>query len=233
MTTMKLEKEGDVHILRLQNPETGNAFTLDVIDEYHKAMDEIENSEGNTSLIITSDDPKSWCNGINLDWLNQKDDAFWEKFLGHLEDMVFRLATLPVPTMGCITGHVFAGGAIMAAGLDFRTMRSDRGWFCFPEVDIKIPFGNRLTYIIDLYPNRAALWELALSGRRVGGEEAKRRELVNDAFPQEELWEKSFAMAKMLAAKDRKTYADIKKRLKRNLINEWKLPRSYTYSLES
>ncbi len=37
-------------------------------------------------------------------------------------------------------GHVYAAGAMMALTHDYRIMRNDRGWFCLPEVHLKIPF---------------------------------------------------------------------------------------------
>ena len=39
-----------------------------------------------------------------------------------------------------LSGHVYAGGAMMAMAHDFRIMRSDRGWFCLPEVKLGMPF---------------------------------------------------------------------------------------------
>ena len=49
--------------------------------------------------------------------------------------------------------HAYAGGALIASACDFRTMRADRGRFCFPEVDIKIPFTPIMTEIVRLLPN--------------------------------------------------------------------------------
>ncbi len=37
-------------------------------------------------------------------------------------------------------GHVYAAGAMMALTHDYRIMRNDRGWFCLPEVHLKVPF---------------------------------------------------------------------------------------------
>lgn len=51
-----------------------------------------------------------------------------------------RILTLPEPTVAAVSGHVFGAGAMLAMAHDWRIMRSDRGYFCFPEVDIRIPF---------------------------------------------------------------------------------------------
>jgi enoyl-CoA hydratase/carnithine racemase len=46
----------------------------------------------------------------------------------------------PVPTVAAINGHAFGAGSMLAIAHDFRVMRVDRGYYCFPEVDIRIPF---------------------------------------------------------------------------------------------
>ena len=41
------------------------------------AIDELEAAAGNAALVLTSSDPKFWCNGINLEWLQtQTPDCF-------------------------------------------------------------------------------------------------------------------------------------------------------------
>lgn len=48
------------------------------------------------------------------------------------------MLTLPMPTVAAVTGHAFGGGALLAMAHDWRVMRGDRGYFCFPEVDIRL-----------------------------------------------------------------------------------------------
>ena len=51
----------------------------------------------------------------------------------------------PLPTLLCddvsiLTGHAFAAGALLSLAHDYRVMRSGRGWFCMPEIKLKLQF---------------------------------------------------------------------------------------------
>ncbi|MDG1473513.1 MAG: enoyl-CoA hydratase-related protein, partial [Porticoccaceae bacterium] len=77
---------------------------------------------------------------INLNWLNTKSTVGKRLFSDKFNLLLCRLVLLNVPTVACINGNAYTGGAILAAAPDYRVLRSDRGRFCFPEVNIKIPF---------------------------------------------------------------------------------------------
>jgi enoyl-CoA hydratase/carnithine racemase len=47
---------------------------------------------------------------------------------------------LPIPTIAAITGHAFGAGAFLATACDYRFMNAHRGYFCFPEIDLKMDF---------------------------------------------------------------------------------------------
>ena len=42
--------------------------------------------------------------------------------------------------LSCTAGHVYAAGSFFAMVQDYRVMRSERGWYCLPEVTIKRNF---------------------------------------------------------------------------------------------
>ena len=61
-------------------------------------------------------------------------------FVERVHALLARVLESGVPTVGALQGHVFAAGAMLALAHDERVMRGDRGFFCLPEVDIRIPF---------------------------------------------------------------------------------------------
>jgi enoyl-CoA hydratase/carnithine racemase len=215
---MELTKEGAVYVLTLTNGANANTLSEDVVGEYHEILDELEASAEDSALILTSSDPKFWCNGINLEWLLKQPHDYFPKFVELLDELFLRLSLLPMPTVGCLTGHVYAGGAVLATTLDFRLMREDRGFFCFPEVDIKILFSPIMYEILRSLPDHYALNELVLTGRRVGGKEALAMKIVSAVYPEETLYDKAMELAILLAKKDRRTYAHIKRGLRQALV---------------
>ena len=128
-----------------------NRFNPDFCNAFLNNLDMVEKETHATTLLITSTHEKIFSNGIDLDWLvpvlQQNDIARAKDFFYLLNRLFRRLVTYPLLTVAAISGHAFAGGAILCCAFDFRFMRSDRGYFCFPEVDLGISFaaGNERT----------------------------------------------------------------------------------------
>lgn len=215
-STMKLEQQGSVFVLTLTNGAAGNVLNDAVLLEFNAVMDQIKAHKGDAALVITSDDAKTFSNGIDLPWLMQQPDLF--EFITRMENMMVRLSLLNLPVIAAINGNAYAGGALLASVCDFRLMRADKGRFCYSEVKVKMAFTPALLDIVRLLPNTAAGFELALTGNAWGGEECLRREIVNQALPEAELLPAAMALAQDLATRDRRTYADIKKGLKPTMV---------------
>lgn len=216
MSTMQLEKHDAVFVLTLTQGSAGNLLCDEVLEEYLEAFDVIENQRGDAALVITSADPKTFCNGINLPWLMRQKNPM--AFATKLEDFLIRLGLLNLPVVTAINGNAYAGGALIATASDLRLMRADRGRFCFSEVKIKLPFTPVLLDIVRLLPNRAAMEELALTGNAWGGEECARREVVNRALHEDQVLPAAMELAADMATRDRATYTAIKRGLRSRLV---------------
>ena len=216
MSTMSLQLRNGVHILTLTNTGNGgdNRLTTEVVSEYLAALDTVEQYEGNTALLLTCEHEKTFSTGINLDWIMQLDDAGRREFSTVFEILLCRLALLNAPTVACINGNAYAGGAILASAADFRVMRSDRGRFCFPEVNIKIPFTPVTSDISQLLPNQQAVKNMMLTGVAYTAQECAELQIVDAIYPAETLQAEAFELAKTLAGKDRSSYFTIRNLLR-------------------
>ncbi|MFH1117002.1 MAG: enoyl-CoA hydratase/isomerase family protein [Pseudomonadota bacterium] len=217
MAALDLNKDGSVFVVTMCDQEGANTYTDEVINDHHRILDEIESSKGSGAVVLTSSHPKSWTQGINLEWLVTKPPEYLPRFKDIMDGFLIRWALLDLPTIACLTGHTYAGGAILASGFDFRFMREDKGWFCFPEVDIKIPFTPIMHEIVSLLPNKRALRDLLLTGKRIGGTEAAQLGIVDAAYPGETLLDKAMETARTMSQKDRATYGAIKKGMRSRL----------------
>ncbi len=218
MPELDLEKNGDVFVVTLDNPSTGNAINTASLSAHREILAELETVKENSAVVVTSSDPKSWCVGLDFDWIREQSEQEFGETFREVEEVFERWALLSLPTIACITGHCIAGGAFLASVMDFRLMRADRGWFAFTEIDVKIPPSPKLYLMADLLPNKQAVRDLLLTGRRVGGDEAQKLELVDESHLQEKLLPRAMEFAQQLAQKDLETYRKIKHLLKRELV---------------
>ena len=102
-------------------------------------------------------------------------------------------------------------------------MREDRGWFAFTEIDVKIPLSPILYELADLLPNKQAVRQLLLTGRRIGGVDAQKMGVVDETHLPEKLMPRALEIAEELAQKDLKTYDSMKQLIKNNLVIQIKL----------
>lgn len=214
MSWMNLSREGDVWLMTLCNGD--NRFHNDSLLAWGEALDTIEASEGNVALVITADDSKFFSNGIDLEPIiaTHGYKYFTDDFAPRLEQLFLRVARFPMPVAFALNGHTYAGGAIMACAGDIRFMRADRGRFCLPEVNIKVPFTPLMTEVVRLLPNTAGAWQMMSTGVAWGGEEAVANGVIEHALPIEALLPAAMTWATEMAKKDRATYTLIKRRFR-------------------
>ncbi len=204
-----ISNDGPVWTLDLGDDE--NRFSPDRLTAVSEALDRLEAST-EPAVLVTTARGKFWSNGLDLDWLGEHPDE-WASYVDRVHALFARVLTLPVPTVAAVNGHAFGAGSMLAMAHDYRVMREDRGYFCFPEVDILIPFTRGMDALITskLTP-RVALDAMA-TGRRYSGAEAAGVGLVDAAAPLEQLLEVAAGFVVDLAGKDRTTLGTIKSRM--------------------
>lgn len=219
MARIEYTLDGKVAIVTMNDGE--NRFNLPFLEDFLTILDTIEMKTDANSLVVTSAHEKIFCNGIDLDWLLpfiKKNDADTAKaFFYTMMKLFKRILLYPMPTIAAISGHVFAGGAIMTCAFDFRFMRSDRGFFSFPEVDLGIPFLPGMLAIIKKAIPIYKFEEMQYSGKRATAEECEAHHIVMKACHMDDLMNEALLFAKALK-KRREVIAEMKKRMYKGIV---------------
>ena len=209
MAIVDLKREGDIFILTMQAGE--NRFNPSFIGGMNQVLDQVERSSGPAALVTVGGEEKFYSNGLDLGWLMGEGKKEWENFIPEVLKFLGRMMAFPVPTVAAINGHAFAAGAMLALAHDYRVMRADRGFFCLPEVDIKIPLAPGMRALIQSRLSPNVFRDLILTGERVGGSEAKEKGIVDEAVPRDQVLPRAVARAAVLAGKDRRIYGNLKR----------------------
>ncbi|MEU2032901.1 enoyl-CoA hydratase-related protein [Nocardia amamiensis] len=159
--------------------------------------------------LVTTAGGKFYSNGLDLDWLSANADrAEW--YVGQVQALFARILTLPMPTAAALPGHAFGAGAMLAIAHDYRVMRSDRGYFCFPEVDIRIPFTPGMAALIQAKLTPKAAVASMTTGRRFGGLDAVAVDIVDATAAEGAVTDTALALLAPLGGKDPGTLGAIK-----------------------
>ena len=217
MENIRLGRDGAVFILTMQAGE--NRFNPAFITAVNQALDQVEGSSGPAALVTTGGEEKFYSNGLDLAWLLGEGKNEWKTFIPEVLKFLGRLMSFPVPTVAAMNGHAFAAGAMLALAHDYRVMRADRGFFCLPEVDIKIPLAPGMNSLIKCRMSPPVFRDTVLTGKRFGGSEAKGLAIVDEAVPVDQVLPKAIEIAGGLAAKDRKIFRTLKREMYRETID--------------
>ena len=220
MAILGWTKDENVAIITMTNGE--NRHNPMFIEAILKAFDEIEADADISAIVIASNDPKNWSQGIDLPWLldvfNKKDFQAIKDFMYGLNKIFKRIILYPMPVVAALNGHAFGDGSIMACACDFRFTRSDRGFFCFPEVDISIPFLPGMLALLKKALPYYKFEEAVFSGKRMGAKELEENHIIIKACAdQDELMNESLAFAKTFKKK-RAIFGEMKRRINKHIV---------------
>jgi enoyl-CoA hydratase/carnithine racemase len=200
-----IKYEDKIAILNLGDDE--NRFSPGFLEEIDSCIADVVGSGAHG--LVTTGGGKFYSNGLDLDWLaSHGERSQW--YVGQVQGMLARVLTLPIPTASAVVGHAFGAGAMLALAHDFRVMRADRGYFCFPEVDIRIPFTPGMAALIQAKLTPHAAMASMTTGRRFGGDDAASLGLVDVVAAEGAVTAAAVGILRPLGGKDPGTLGAIK-----------------------
>jgi enoyl-CoA hydratase/carnithine racemase len=219
----RLDRDGDVFVIHLGDGE--QRFNPDWVGAVLTLLDEVEAAPAPRALVTTATG-KVWSNGLDLEWMGANVEQI-QPFMTTVHELFARFLGSKVPAVAALQGHTFAAGAMLALAHDQRVMRADRGFFCLPEVDIRIPFTQGMTELVMCRIPKLTAHEAMTTGRRYGGADAAACGLVDEAVDEDRVLNAALERARPLTAKDPATLGAIKAGMYASALTALRAPQDF------
>lgn len=208
MSILEIEVRDHVRVVWWRDGE--NRFRADSIAAWNDTLDELEAVDGPLAVVVANDG-KYWSNGLDLDWMSTATDS--GDFVETVHALFGRFLLFPAYVVAAVSGHAFAGGAMLAAACDARVMREDRGWWCLPEADLGLPLTAAMFATVQTALRRDTFVEAVTTARRYTGPEAVAAGIARAAVEEGDVVDRAVELAAAMATKDRATLANHKRQL--------------------
>jgi methylglutaconyl-CoA hydratase len=177
VSSLQVERDGEVLRITLSRPETRNAFDAALIAELAEAFVDV----GRARVVILAGDGPSFSAGADVDWMRASVDLSLEENVADanaLRKMLESIDACLAPVVARVQGHALGGGAGLVAAADFAVASRD-AVFAFSEVKLGIipavisPFA-----LAKIGPGNARRY--FVTGERFDAETALRMGLVSE-----------------------------------------------------
>jgi 2-(1,2-epoxy-1,2-dihydrophenyl)acetyl-CoA isomerase len=192
--------ENAVATVALNQPETLNALTDDMLGELNDAVKRVERDTEVRVLVLTGRG-RGFCSGQNLKSFGE---APGERDIAeHLDrfyhPLIRRLSQLEKPTIAMVNGVAAGAGMSLALACDMRiAVEGVRFSQAFVRIGLVPDSGS--SYFLPRLIGHARAVEMAMTGGMVDDHTALRWGLVNRLVPAERLVEETYALAGQLAS---------------------------------
>jgi 2-(1,2-epoxy-1,2-dihydrophenyl)acetyl-CoA isomerase len=216
---INIDASTHVATLTLNRPDKLNSFTRAMHDELSEALDQVERSEAR-ALVITGAG-RGFCAGQDLADLDFTPGAMTN--LGalidkHFNPLVRRLQALPLPVIAAVNGIAAGAGANLAMACDLIVAARSASFVqAFVKIGLVPDSGG--TWLLPRRVGEARAMGLALTGDKLGAEQAETWGIVWKVVDDAELQSAASKLASQLAQQPAKAVAAIKHAIRASANN--------------
>lgn len=229
VSTVVIETDGPVAILRMSRPAAMNALNTDVLEDLHAALEKVE-ADPMVRVVVLTGEGNAFVAGADIKEMVTKTPLEARAFtqLGH---RVFRrIEEMDTIVIAAINGYALGGGMEMALACDI-ILASEKARVGLPEVGLGIHPGFGGTQRLPRLVGRWKAKELIFTAKQLSAQEAKEIGLLNEVYPADRLLEEAKKMAHRIA-----TQGPVAIKLAKHLVNrgsEIDLDTALNYEVES
>jgi enoyl-CoA hydratase len=194
-----------VTALRLNRPGQLNALNYTLVAELHDALDAVAADDGCKVAILTGVG-RGFCAGLDLRDYGSPPDvgAHRQRHAGvsgqgFLASLTQHIHDTPQIVIAAVNGPAFGGGLALAAACDVR-IAAVSARFCSAFIRTGLTGTDvGISYFLPRLIGAARAFDLILTGRTIGGDEADRMCLVSRVYPDDELGAGALEIAEQIA----------------------------------
>ena len=189
-----------IGILTFNNPDKRNAMSVEMWEGAADALTALRDDPEVRVVVLVGAGGKAFVSGADISQFeknrhNAEASEEYGRRSGKPREM---LVTFPKPTIACIQGFCMGGGLALAMSADMR-LAGEGSQFGIPAAKLGIAYGyGDLDHLVSLVgPSRARL--LMYTAMRIDAQEALGFGLIDQLFPQAELWNRTMEIARQIA----------------------------------
>lgn len=199
MEYLKWSHEDLIATITINRPPA-NALSSGLLKELSSVLDEVETND-DIRVILIHGEGRFFSAGADIkEFTNLQESAQFTVLAQYGQDLFERMETFPKPIIAAIHGAALGGGLELAMGCHFRLV-SDSAKLGLPELQLGIIPGFAGTQRLTRFIGEARAAEMMFTSEPITGEEAARIGLANHAYPENELLDHAYALAKKIAKK--------------------------------
>ncbi len=176
--TLRLNN-GNAQVISIQT-NWQNSLTKANMNELGDILEEIQKDDSIRAVVITSENPKFFCNGLDAETLLNISGEELIEGVGEICILFGRMLRFDKPVITEVTGHAMGGGAVITVASDYRYMLESGCRIGFTEVLVGLPLPGMFVYKIQdvIHPNKIS--EVCLEATTYKGKEAKEIGLIDE-----------------------------------------------------
>lgn len=180
-------------VLTLSIDRGPNVFNPSLVKSLSEAIDKVEAASHPKALVVRGSG-KFFSNGLDLDWM-MANPTGTGAMIESVWRLLARILVLDCRTVAAVNGHAFGAGLFLSLACDFRVMRTERGYMCWPELNLGMRLAKGFAELSKAKASQATLREGVLTGKRYGSSDALSAGLIDAECSIESLAGKADDMA--------------------------------------
>ena len=198
----------------------GNALSASLIEALIEAVDEAAWDDEIRGLVLASDVPGFFSTGLDVTEAFRLDRQTMLLFFSRFIDLYEGIYLLPKPVVAAVSGHAYAGGAMLAMTCDVRVSARGKFGFAINEVDLGLTPPPGFLNILVCAVGTGIARELLLSGSAVSPERALDMRIAREVVEPDVAQQRAFEICQELSRRPPGAFAAIK-RLLRDSQGRW------------